>query len=44
MIINAGITTVIYGEGYADELAREMISEAAIEVVQFTAEHKGETV
>ena len=37
MIINAGITKVIYGEGYADELAREMITEAAIEVLQFTS-------
>lgn len=36
MIINAGITTVIYGEGYTDELAREMIAEAHIEVIQFT--------
>lgn len=43
MIINAGITTVIYGEGYADELAREMIREAAIEVVHFSAASKGET-
>lgn len=43
MIINAGITRVVYGEGYADELAREMIAEAAIEVVHFSAPHKGET-
>jgi dCMP deaminase len=43
MIINAGISRVIYGEGYADELAREMIAEAAIEVVHFTAPGKGET-
>ena len=43
MIINAGITTVIYGEGYADELAREMITEAAIEVVHFSDPGKGET-
>ena len=43
MIINAGITRVIYGEGYADELAREMIREAAIEVVHFSAASKGET-
>ena len=43
MIINAGITRVIYGEGYADELAREMIAEAAIEVVHFTPANKGET-
>ncbi len=44
MIINAGITTVVYGEGYADELAREMISEAAIEVVQFTPASQGDTL
>ena len=43
MIINAGITKVIYGEGYADELAREMIIEANIQVVQFSAAGKGET-
>jgi len=43
MIINAGITKVIYGEGYADELAREMIIEAAIEIVHFTTTQKGET-
>ena len=43
MIINAGITRVVYGEGYADELAREMIAEAAIEVVHFSAPRKGET-
>jgi dCMP deaminase len=35
MIINAGITRVIYGEGYADELAREMTTEAALDVVHF---------
>jgi deoxycytidylate deaminase len=44
MIINAGISRVIYGEGYADELAREMIAEADIEVVHFTGPGKGETV
>lgn len=38
MIINAGITKVIYGEGYADELAREMITESGIEVVQFKSD------
>ncbi len=43
MIINAGIITVIYGEGYADELAREMITEAAIEVIHFTGTNKGKT-
>ena len=43
MIINAGITTVIYGEGYADELAREMIAETDITVVHFTLDAEGET-
>jgi len=43
MIINAGIVRIIYAEGYADELAREMISEAAIEVLHFTTEDGGET-
>jgi dCMP deaminase len=37
MIINAGIKKVIYGEGYADDLARGMIAEAAIEVIHFSA-------
>jgi dCMP deaminase len=41
MIINAGITTVIYGEGYADELAREMIAEAAITVIHYTGDTDG---
>jgi dCMP deaminase len=38
MIINAGIKKVIYAEGYADDLAREMIAEAAIEVLHFSNE------
>lgn len=36
MIINAGITKVVYGEGYADELAREMVAEAGIAVMHFS--------
>ena len=43
MIINAGIRKVIYAEGYADDLAREMIAEAAVEVVHFTS-CKGENL
>jgi dCMP deaminase len=39
MIINAGITRVIYGEGYADELAREMITESGITTCRFTPEN-----
>ncbi|HIJ80878.1 MAG TPA: cytidine deaminase [Desulfuromonadales bacterium] len=41
MLINAGITTVIYAEGYADELAREMISESGIIVIKFESENTG---
>lgn len=32
MIINSGITTVIYKDEYKDDLAREMLGEAGIEV------------
>ncbi len=35
MIINAGINTVIYEEGYTDELASEMFNEAGIKVIRF---------
>jgi len=42
MIINAGIVRIIYAEGYADDLAREMISEASIEVLHFTMDDGGE--
>lgn len=38
MIINAGITKVVYGEGYADELAREMIAESGIAITRFAPE------
>ena len=42
MLINAGITTVVYGEGYADELAREMISESGITVIRFSPDNTGQ--
>lgn len=35
MLINAGIRRIVYEEGYADELAREMVAEAQIAVDQF---------
>ena len=35
MLINAGIKKVVFSEGYADNLAREMIAESGIEVIQF---------
>ncbi len=41
MIINAGIGAIVYTEGYADELAREMIEEAGIKVIHFNAKTGG---
>ena len=35
MLINAGIKRVVFDDGYADDLAREMIAESGIEVVHF---------
>jgi dCMP deaminase len=35
MIINAGIQKIIYEEGYADALAKEMLKESGIEVKKF---------
>jgi len=43
MIINAGIRAVVYGEGYADELARDMIRESGITVIHFEAQTDGDT-
>ena len=34
MIINAGIVTVFYGEGYEDPLADQMLAEAGIELTR----------
>ncbi|MDX9820079.1 MAG: cytidine/deoxycytidylate deaminase family protein [Desulfococcus multivorans] len=34
MIINAGIKKIFYKEGYADDLSRDMLAEAGIEVIQ----------
>jgi dCMP deaminase len=41
MIINAGIRAIVYGEGYADDLAREMIIESGIGTVHFIANSGG---
>jgi dCMP deaminase len=38
MLINAGIRRVVYDEGYADDLAREMVAEAGIEIIRFDRE------
>ena len=39
MLINAGISTVIYAEGYPDDLAREMLAETGIKVTLFNPEN-----
>jgi dCMP deaminase len=39
MIINAGITRVVYQGGYADPLARQMWEESKVAVEQFQSEH-----
>jgi dCMP deaminase len=35
MLINAGIKRIVYQDGYSDELAKELIRRAGVEVVQF---------
>ena len=35
MLINAGITRIVYQDGYSDELAKELIEQAGVEVVRF---------
>jgi deoxycytidylate deaminase len=37
MIINAGITEVLYGEGYNDPLADEMLEEARIPIKRYAS-------
>jgi dCMP deaminase len=41
MIINAGIQRVVYQEGYADALAKEILKESGIEVGKFNRGKKG---
>jgi dCMP deaminase len=36
MLINAGITTIYYEAGYADGLARDMLAEAGVPMIQVT--------
>jgi dCMP deaminase len=40
MIINAGIERIVFEEGYADALAKEMLKESGIEVERFNREQK----
>lgn len=36
MIINAGITTVVYLEGYADALSRDLIAKSGVKLIRFS--------
>jgi dCMP deaminase len=42
MILNAGITRIVYEGGYADTLAAEMIAESGVEMAQFVPASAGE--
>lgn len=35
MLINAGVERIVYEEGYADQLAQEMMAETGIEICRF---------
>jgi dCMP deaminase len=41
MLINAGITTIYYEAGYADELAREMLAEAGVAMIRVAGSGDG---
>ena len=38
MLINAGVQNIVYGRGYPDELASEMLTEAGIDSLLFDGE------
>jgi dCMP deaminase len=40
MIINAGIQKVVYENGYADTLAKEMLKESGIKIEKFNRRKK----
>jgi dCMP deaminase len=42
MMINAGIEKVVYEEGYADDLAEEMLRESGIDTEKFSRKRKRE--
>jgi dCMP deaminase len=42
MIINAGIAKIYYRSGYADDLARDMLAEARIDLIQIVGSEADE--
>ena len=43
MIINAGITQIIYLAGYADTMSEEMLAEAGVDVIKFNPASEGDS-
>jgi dCMP deaminase len=43
MIINAGITAIIYASGYADPMAIEMLEEAGVALIRFNGDDREES-
>jgi len=41
MVMNAGIERIVYEEGYADQLASEMLKEAGMRVEKFNRKRRG---
>ena len=42
MIINAGLVKIYYQSGYADPLAKELLTEARIDLIQIESDNQGE--
>lgn len=42
MIINAGILRIVYLSGYADDLSRQMLAEAGVELVKLESSERSE--
>ena len=40
ILINAGIKEIVYSEGYADDLSKDLLEEAKIKLREFTPEKK----
>ncbi|CAD7840737.1 MAG: dCMP deaminase (EC 3.5.4.12) @ Late competence protein ComEB [Olavius algarvensis Delta 4 endosymbiont] len=42
MIINAGITQIVYLSGYADSMSEEMLKEAGVDLIKFNPASEGD--
>jgi len=43
MLINAGIKTIYYIEGYADSISEDMLTEAGVQLIRLDQQTRGET-